>query len=139
MPSGFVFIELVSAILSLGTRKYESPNDDDEIVKFKIKKDYTLKLTYELQQIIYDKLQEYLMNVFDNLDAQKAVANDLDRVLGWVGMLASGIPDEHITTRVEMDETSKKYHFELSSEVNRPARTFDLDTIKLLGDQEIRE
>jgi hypothetical protein len=132
LPYGFVFVQLISAILSLRTREYEFPNEDYENDTLKIKRDYTLKLTHKLQEIVYDKLERYLMDVFDNLDAQKAVANDLSRVLGWVGMLASGVSDEHNARRVEKDETRITYHFEISPDVNRPARTFDLDTINVL-------
>ena len=135
LPYGFVFVELISVILSLRTREYKYLNED-EIDTLKIKKDYKLKLTYKLQEIVFEKLQQYLTHVFDNLDAQKAVEDDLSRVLGWVGMLASGVSDEHNKIWLEKDETRKTYHHEISSEVNPPARTFDLDTIKLLGDQE---
>lgn len=134
LPYGFVFVELISVILSLRTREYKYLIED-EMDTSKIKKDYTLKLTYKLQEIIFDKIQKYLTDVFDNLEAQKAVADDLSRVLGWVGMLASGVSDEHNKIRLEKDETRFTYHHEISSEVNPPARTFDFNTTRLLGDE----
>jgi hypothetical protein len=131
---GFVFVELISVILSLRTREYEYLNED-EIDTSKIKKDYPLKLTYKLQEIIFDKLQQYLNDVFNNLEAQKAVAADLSRVLGWVGMLASNVSDEHNKTWIERDESRLIFHHDISSEVNPPARTFDFDTTRLQGDE----
>jgi hypothetical protein len=131
LPYGFVFVELISVILSLTAEEYKYPNEDENDT-LKIKKDYKIKLIHKLQEIICEKLQPYLIDVFDNLEAQKAVANDLSRVLGWVGMLASGVSDEHKASRIEKDGTSIKYQYEISSEVNPPSRTFDLDTAKLL-------
>ena len=131
LPYGFVFVELISTILSLRTKEYDFPNEDDKNDRIKIKRDYTLKLTQKLQEIVYDKLEQYVKDIFGNPDAQKAVTNDLSRVLGWVGMLASGVSDEHNNIQVEKDGTRKTYHHEISSEVNPPARTFDFDTTKL--------
>ena len=125
---GFMFVNLISAIMST-TRKYVKKGD-----RFEPKKDYTLKLTYRLQEMVQLILEENLRELFDNPNSQRAVETDISRVLGWVGMLASGVPDEHDIVRTEKYETSIKYIYETSTKVNRPDRTFEFDTTKLLGD-----
>jgi hypothetical protein len=77
---GFTFLALVGGMLlaySGGTQK-----------------DFSLRLTHELQRISWYKISQYLSKVFDSEHTQNSISNDFSRVIGWTEMLMFAMPEK---------------------------------------------
>lgn len=105
---GFMFKRLVTAMI-LGERMSLIPHDDDD--RYYRSDDFTLRLTHILQEIILQKIS--LTPKFKIKKASMRILEDISRGLAWTELLASRVNDPR--------------------EFKEPNRTFDFDTVKILG------
>jgi hypothetical protein len=125
-PYGFMFIALVSGML---------------LNQFKTGKDFRLRLNYYLQQMVWDKMSQYLSEIFESSAVQGSVSQDFNRVLGWTETLMFAMPkkDEYRIPEVVpvnrekgltkdekelIHDQNKKYQEDVKR--NLPNRTFSL-------------
>jgi hypothetical protein len=102
---GFIFRNMLRSILVIRSEEFGTKPRD----KYG-HEDFRLRLNHILQDIVLDKVRQYLPNVFSVDEAQRAVKADFSRAWAWTRTLASSTDEEE-----EM-----------------PHRTFDFDTNELL-------
>jgi hypothetical protein len=129
IPYGFTFQTLVGNMLLAFPGRPE--------------KDFRLRLTHELQRIIWYKISQYMFKVFNSEYTQKSIADDFSRVIGWTEMLMHATEtDEYRIPGVvpvsrkkgptkgekELIEKRKKL-YEQDLKGKSPHRTFDFSSV----------
>jgi hypothetical protein len=128
---GFTFSALVGGMLLAYSGRTE--------------KDFRLRLTHDLQRIIWSKISQYMFKVFESEYTQNSISHDFGRVIGWTEMLmfASDKDEYRIPevvpvhrkeyggpTREEkerIEESRKPYEKDLKRK--SPHRTFDFSSV----------
>ena len=99
---GFTFSALVGGILLAYSGRTE--------------KDFRLRLTHDLQRIIWSKISQYMFKVFESEYTQNSISLDFGRVIGWTEMLMFGAEKDaeiipklcQCTTKNMADQLEKK-------------------------------
>jgi hypothetical protein len=128
---GFTFWSLVGNMLLVLSGRAEA--------------DFRLRLTHELQRLIWYKVNSYRLNFFESEYTQQSIAADFGRVIGWTEMLMRAaerdeyrIPEVAPVRRKEyggptreqqelIKKREKSYQQDLKSRY--PHRTFDFGSI----------